>query len=394
MADVFISFGSPDAICVNELARRLRAAGIDHFKYDDDSRGTLPGGSVGEQVALQISAARVAILCMSDQAVGRDWLQREFFACFFAYVSERNPMCRLLLVKVGSFQSQNMPSFLGDPVLFDLASPERKELDTNRLLAAIREALNLPRPRVIPSVMLAMRGDEPQTVGANHQLWPLVRDVSTAAGMSWNEPLPLELLSRYGETSRDFAPYPSVTMEQLVNDAVEAINATRSRKDAPLDIAWYESTWLVGNSEDAKFARKEHFVPGSYLVVVDSISLLHDRVLEEFRSITAVTGRNDLRAFIWVPPYTLHSAVIEDRIATMTASNLVLEPAFSDWTTVMSRAIAFDAPGKTSAKRWVHSALTSLVAQTGPIASRVREVAAQAHSIDIEPKAFFGGRRS
>src|SRR5678816_4384347 len=219
MADVFISFGSPDAVRVNELAGRLRAADIDHFKYDDDSRGTRPGGSVGEQVAVEISRARVAILCMSDQAVDRNWLQREFFA----YVSERNPMCRLLLVKVGPFQSKNMPSFLGDPVLFDLASPDRKERDTNRLLESIREALNLPRPRVIPSVMLAMRGDEPRTVGGSHRLWPLVRDVSTAAGMSWQDPLPPELLARYGETSRDFAPYPAVTMEQVVNGAVEAI---------------------------------------------------------------------------------------------------------------------------------------------------------------------------
>jgi len=230
-------------------------------------------------------------------------------------------------------------------------------------------------------------------VGAS-QLWPLVRDVSTAAGMSWQEPLPPELLARYGETSRDFAPYPSLTMEQIVNDAVEAINATKSRNDVPLDIAWHDSTWLVGTSDDARFARKEHFVPGSYLVVVDSISLLHERVLDEFRSITALTTRNDLRALIWVPPYTRHSAVIESRIAQMTASNLVLEPAFSDWTSVMSRAIAFDAPGKTSAKRWIHSALTSLLAQTGPLAVRVKEVAAQAGTVDIEPGAFYGGPRS
>jgi hypothetical protein len=60
----------------------------------------------------------------------------------------------------------------------------------------------------------------------------------------------------------------------------------------------------------------------------------------------------------------------------------------------MSRAIAFDAPGKTSAKRWIHSALTSLLAQTGPLAVRVKEVAAQAGTVDIEPGAFYGGPRS
>jgi hypothetical protein len=392
MADVFISFGSPDRACVDALAARLTTVGIDFFKYDHDGRGTEPGEGVGEQVARQISSAKIAILCLSNTSLERLWIQRECFACFCALASENRVMRKLLIVRVGELSSRNVPSYLGDSLLYNVWSPQATQRDTTRLINDIRVALNLTPPRVIPAVLLAMRGNEPAAL-TNHVLLPSVRGLLEHAGVGWTDPLPAELLARYGPESLDFSPYPERTMVSLVAETVTSINSARSAHDpraAPIHVAWYDPTWLLSDQADAEFARSRHFGSGQYLVVVDSVSLLHPRVRDEFNGVTLATERTDVRALIWVPPHTRHSGAAEEQARLIFSGILPLEPAFTAWKEVFSRSVAFDAPGATSAKRWCHAALSGFLVDEGPLPSRLNEVGNEGSEVKIKPALFFG----
>src|SRR5437867_7332818 len=94
MAEVFISWASPDKAAVDELAERLEVSGI---KYWISSRDMRPGEDPRDRVQKEIQDAKVAAFLLSDTAADREWIIRELDWCVFAkkiVLPAAGPLCQ------------------------------------------------------------------------------------------------------------------------------------------------------------------------------------------------------------------------------------------------------------------------------------------------------------
>jgi hypothetical protein len=80
MADIFISWGSPDSTLVKLLRDRLRDIGLDVWEYSEDMDA---GDAIQNRVMKTIEKSRIAIFCLSDVALQREWVKSEIAACAF-----------------------------------------------------------------------------------------------------------------------------------------------------------------------------------------------------------------------------------------------------------------------------------------------------------------------
>jgi hypothetical protein len=182
MADIFVSWGSVDRNTVEQLLARLDALGLSYYNYLRDMPG---GGEIHQEVIREIHEAKIALLCMSDASVGRDWLQRELHWCYMDYVDGDRPMRRLIPVVVGHLSPPNLPRLLAETSLhrFDLSRVESLENDLGSLVDDIQVGLGEPLPLVIPATVLAATRDIAERILYDEQRLPTVRELCHAAGM-------------------------------------------------------------------------------------------------------------------------------------------------------------------------------------------------------------------
>jgi hypothetical protein len=290
MADIFVSWGSPDRETIDLLVDRLKALGLSFYNYRRDMPG---GGEIPREVIREIHQAKIALLCMSDASVGRDWLQRELYWCYMDYVDDDRPMRRLIPVVIGELSAANLPRLLAETGLhrFHLSQADSLENDLERLVHDLQIGIGEPLPLVIPGTVLAVNREIAEGMMDAEERLLTVRELCRIAGMDLEDGWAESCLARYGSTAEEFRPFSAhETVVDAVHRAVGDLNRGR-RESPPIAIHWYSHALLTEQSDAGQLARR-HWRHDAQLLIVDALSLLNSGIRSDLTEILALT-RND-----------------------------------------------------------------------------------------------------
>jgi hypothetical protein len=134
MANVFISWGSPDRKSAQQLAARLKSIGLDvFFSLEDMYAGDQPT----PRVLAEIAQARVAIVALSDESVRRQWVTNEIAWCVQRSADAQHPMKKIIPLIAGKFDPDNVPQAIKDQHRLDITDPVTREGNLERLIGEV-----------------------------------------------------------------------------------------------------------------------------------------------------------------------------------------------------------------------------------------------------------------
>jgi TIR domain len=360
MAQIFISWSTPDRVFVNRIAERLEQEG---FTVDEYSRDPT-GGSIRRNVYRYVQNAELALVCLSAASVNADWIRREVTYCEVRNIECGLPEIIPLILDKPNVPEAQWPAQLreGDLRKFYLSAvPDDTEI--NKILETVSKTLRGEMRRVVPSVLLAYNREEADLALEKPNVREVLEPLCRTVGMRWEDGGKDLLLQRYGAAAEDFAPFPSdgggsVKIKDLVQTALRVANRERGRtaKKPPLGIWWCTEEISDPNDPDRDRA-VQLWRTGSSILVIDSISLVDtdSPLYDQFRDLpdpdNAATS-----ALLWVPPYTLHTVLLEQVTAeTLRPLNRLFDK-FTRWNREPSPPyLAFDIGTRPTLRHWLHA---------------------------------------
>ena len=384
MAQIFISWSSADANFVNRLAQRLTQEGFSVDEYSTDPTG----GNIGQNVHRYVANAAIALVCLSERSVDKPWINDEVAWCAYRYFAERSP--EMIPILIGNVPEGSIPNQLrGEPWRRRFPVPaEPSDSDIAKLLETVRAMLGKEAKRVMPAALLAMTRTEAEQWIEDPATRRLLEPLCKAVGMNWDINSKTRLLSRYGDTAEDFAPFPGKKIKDIVGESLQIANLERkSGKREQLGIWWCTAELLDTDNVDNKRAT-QLWEKGSSLALVDSVSVLKKKIYDEFTNLPEPNNAA-ASAMLWIPPYTLHTSELEKITEeTLKTLNRLLQK-FNRWGTDNSRPyLAFDVGTGPTLRRWLHEALCYADNGLQPDDDAVKSMEGLA-SGNFHPSTFF-----
>jgi hypothetical protein len=396
VAPVFISWGSPDVTAAEELAARLKSAGIDAFF----SRTDMPAESARREVNRQIDEARVAILALSNESVAREWVRDEIALCVAARDRPQSPMRVLIPVVAGPLSADRVPQALGDLNRFDLVTAAGRELSMTRVVTEVLRGLGEDAPIVIPGALFALDEQlfqelwEPGNAKVDQRLERL-HDLWCSVGMNgdanWRDRIRELLSSRYRPAAADFSPFRErPPLRVIVDEVVRAINGKRRPiHERPLWIRW-DTVLLM----DAMHRRDLQFVAerraASCLTIVDAVSACHDSIYEAIAAMPSPSNASR-SAVVWIPPFFRDATDVELRIQQLVNDSAPLQEAYLDWGAAEGRSVAFHTATPQGLGQWLRQALAVLAKPPGAVETNRHDMDA-GFPTAMDPRAFHRKR--
>jgi len=373
--DVFLSWSSDDAAAIGPLKDLLADVGVRVWEYSDDSQA---GGHIPKQVSDAIDAAKVAIVCFSDATANRDWIVIEANWARKSQIDETKRLTGILPVWVGPHPQNKLPAALAQAQLnaFDFATPKP---NLEKFLDDLFALLERPGPRVTPAALFAMTDVQCQQLLNQPQTMQELATLCAAAGVPAGANVQQLIAMRYGASAEEFAPFvPGRTFLQLTNDLLREANAIRVAKGrAPVLLKWMQDE-VVGPGRQQ--AARDEWARSNSLLVIDAASSFHPDIQNRLLNLP-IPKQPERAALIWLPPFTHHTAPIEQSLQTVAAAANIgyVGDAFFDWQRRDSlRATIFDAFTSAGAALWLRRMLLDVEDANLPFAAHVNAMRAQA----------------
>lgn len=396
MADIFVSWGSPDKTLADTLQTRLRLTGLSLFFSGEDMHA---GQDPNSRVQQEIRYARVAVFFLSSASARRDWVRNE---ASYVYKEQQDRSAHgrgkltIIPVRVGPMQDEEMPREIRDNHLHvaDMTDPATRENALEKLVGDILAALGRDAPLVVHGAIFALEREQFQSLIAQgehiiRRLIEFCRSLGLECDPSDLATFQAAISRRYGDTPFDYAPFPDrgeqVKLVDTVNDILIRINSDRYKQRlAPIHLRWDHDDLLSGKEPptDLVQARRTR----TSLTIVDSISVLDSGIKEALlRMPRPLDERRS--ALIWIPPYS-SQRVIEhtEELAKLVAS---LRDAFIDWKNLQDRWVAFDLGSLGALRHWLLHALPQLTGAPTPILANLEKLSSE-HSSSMNPQGFWG----
>jgi hypothetical protein len=374
-SDIFLSWSTPDEAAIGPLKDKLQDVGLTVWEYSESSQG---GGYIPQQVSDAIDDSEVAVVCFSDATADREWIVRETEWVYKAMLAENTRLRAIVPVWVGPHPQNKRPLAVSQAGIntAHLVDPTSTEL--THFVETLFGHLRRSAPRVTPAALFAMTEVECQQIqkAALQQLVTLC----LAAGMPPGANLQQVFAGRYGPTAEDFAPFVAgTTLVQLTNTLLREANRIRvANRRPPVLLKWMQDE-IVGPKKQQE--AREDWARSSSLLVIDAASSFHPAIQANLLNLP-IPKRPERAALIWLPPFTQHTAAIEQSLQTAaTAANIGhVDDAFFEWQKRGSlRAMTFDAFTNTGAALWLRRALLDVEDedQNEPVAAHVKAMRAR-----------------
>jgi hypothetical protein len=388
MADIFISWGSPEKEAVEPLVRRLDDSGLDFFEYTDMMRS----GRITVQVLEEIHKAKLALFLFSDSSVTREWFRRELDWCYSDECDSSRPMKDLVFANVGSLTIDRLPDLIQGRFVYDFNAKASYEMTLCRLIQDIHRKLGYKELLVIPATVFAMTSDEARELNRiNYQL-EQVSDLYRQAGIGQEEDWGGSFSSRYGKTPEAFAPFSNeATVKDVVQSVLRQVNRGR-RKSVKISIQWYDRRLLAANTEAGDNARND-WRRDCHVLFIDAVSLLINSIASDLTSVLSLTRNEMRRALVWIPPYTRHAGHLQNLI-TQIQKPMPLRSLLQDWQTRPECCVAFDTATNVSLRRWLTYVLRDLSAPPSPLPRNLADLEQNVGRVDITPESMHNVARS
>jgi hypothetical protein len=419
VADIFISWGSPDRAAVGPLRDKLREQGLDVWEYSEDMGA---GDQIQFRVMKTIEQTRIALLCLSDEALKREWVRNE--VAVSAYAKETRQVEHIIPVKVGALADENFPLALRNLGLFllDLSDPARMNENLERLINDIKGLLAEAAPLVMPAAIFAMNKSEsmglfaglrraydkakakqraaeaggatpdesappptPSAAGAEgddegaveedsafteeqEELWKLCKLV----GMEDPPDLYEFLQERYGSTPEEMTPFQSNRkIIDVINDILLEVNNARLEVGhRPIYLRWVTEKLSEGTREERRAVR-EWWRSRDSLLIIDSVSTFHQTIKQRLVSVPAQRS-----AILWLPPYTQHTAGMEQALRNAAEAIPALGDEFNDLGagTNPKRSVSFDTSTSLALQVWLRRALLQVSDEASALERNVKSI--------------------
>jgi hypothetical protein len=162
------------------------------------------------------------------------------------------------------------------------------------------------------------------------------------------------LLTRYGKKPEDLAPFEAgKPLRGIIDDVLRHANARRVQANKrPVFLHWMRDE-IVGPQKTA--AARKKWAEGDSLLIVDSISAYVSQIANQLLALPE-SKQPQRASLLWVPPYTQHTATLEDALALTVAVIPRLEDLFNDWKNCPLRTMSFDTGTLAAARLWLHRA--------------------------------------
>lgn len=342
MAQVFLSWGSPNLKEMEALSSALTRAGVSVWQ---SKHGMEAADDPHDVVVQEIEQADIAVFLLSEAVIDRPWVRDELAWCFAK--TRRDPQFQLLPFFVGPRPTQ-WPTIIQSTNMNvgDISALDDDAL--NRAVALVRRYLHLPEPIIVPAALFAMttpQFDHERSRGS----WRHADSLCEKLGMSG--PLVERLLrGRYAETVDAFCPFgDGRTLKELVGRMTVLANKQKAAEDPPVLLRWCTADELQNSREVKKLWSSQ-----TSLLFVDSVSL----EVESIRNAVAnLPFPRELTrsALVWIPPYSGHTATLEDSILASLDRVNWLQQAFVSFTDVadVDRAVAFDLLTPSGLNHWL-----------------------------------------
>jgi len=343
MADVFISWASPDRPVVDELEARLRAFGINYWI---SSRGMGVGEDPKDRVQKEIREAKVAVFVLSGQAVDREWIQREVDWCVFANKT-------ILPVALTRLPDEAVPRLIASLHRADLSPGPKREQNLVQFVNEVQDALVTSPPLILPCALFAMNREQYNKLPKNDVRWDAIVRMCGIAGIHAKD-VDDQLNARYGATDMDFSPFEAnKPLRTTIYETLLMLNVERTAaRRKQLHLLWCQDR-LIGPEADDTL--KDLWATGNPILIVDSVSLCHD----DIRSTIAQLPQPDYisrLSLLWVPPYTRHTEALEGWIQSATQEVSLFNEGFRRFKqrTLLDRWTAFDIATPVALSDWIY----------------------------------------
>jgi hypothetical protein len=403
MADIFVSWGLPDAQIVTPMVARLRDAGFDVWSYTDSM---LAGVNIPADVQREIDAASMAVVLLSPSSSTRPWIATEIAWCVARQT--RDPAFHILPLRFGTLPSNPLAHLQADLRSFDLPEGPIDHANMVRLAENVQRLLNYRAPLVVPARILAMTYDqfddllpEPAAGGTfTGAANPRIEDLCRAVGMEPFPGLRAVLRQRYRGSCEDFSPFTDdPAIEDRLIDVVHRIQreVNQQRRASQLQPLWLR--WcgdeLFDATTDAGRALRDGWQAGPSLLIVDSISALHQEIREQFQNVPPSLYPKQA-ALLWVPPYTRHTVRLRQFTDNLVQILPNLHTRFQNWDQMVADShTAFDIATSVSLRRWLYRAFADVTSGLLPLPSNVstlRDALQAGDRFTGNPSQFFGSQ--
>ncbi len=379
MVDIFVSWGLPDAVVVKPMVERLRDAGFDVWSYTDSM---LAGVNIPADVQRTIEHVSLALVLLSAASSARPWIATEVAWCVAR--QERDPAFRILPVRMGAVPEAQLPHLLANRRYFDLPGGSIDHANMIRLADNLQGLLGYQAPLVVPARILAMTQQQfddllPDPGPGGNPIGPAaqrVEELCRAVGMEPFPGLRAVLRQRYKECCEDFAPFTDdPTIEDRLLDVAHRIQreVNQQRRVAQLQPIWLR--WCGDELFDATTAAgrelRERWQAGPSLLIVDSVSALHQGIREQFQNVPPSLYPKQA-ALLWVPPYTRHTVRLRQVTDNFVQILPNLHTRFQNWEQMAADShMAFDIATSVSLRRWLYRAFADVTGGPLPLPSNV-----------------------
>jgi hypothetical protein len=388
MADIFISWSSPDAQIVRPVIQRLRQHGLDVLDFEAD----LDAGSIGQSVQEYIEKARLMVMFVSEETNERAWLKRETEWAAYRQNQQMNNNQRVLKmipVLIGNVNLEKLNAFLAknedqkrlripaavrhavNAAESDNVQPAERlttgaisETTLQNIVVRISATLNLPKPIVIPTILLAMNYEEATMHLSSPEKYQKISRLCSAAGMPPFPDALGALLSRYKDTAEKFSPFPGEQpLKEIVEAALEPINTARAQNQQRLWLWWCRDA-LIGPEHPDYDNAVQRISRGASLVILDSISADFAPVRDMYTAVVGLQAATH-QALLWVPPFTHHTADFRKHIEDLLLTPPRLRQEYLRWgSNGPEPHILLDIATAPSLRSWLYGAFRAISNET------------------------------
>jgi hypothetical protein len=389
MSDIFISWGGEaDRGPVQELTSRLEEAGLSVFEY---SRSMLPGDVIDITVMHEIDAAKVAIVCISDTSMPREWVKNEIAWLHHARHQDRGLLRAIIPVQTGVLDENTIPGLLANTSIYHFEIGARsRESTLDDLMRAVHKNLGKPAPILFPAVILAMNAQQFPMLGT--VMPPEQAHVCAHLAAAVNA-FPNAFAQRYGLDALDFRPFaPDRPVVEVIKAAIREQNRARVVRNEPVLILKWMNSDLWSADPDRQQRAGATLRSNSRLLIVDSLSMHHPEIRNMLNDIPDLAP--DRTGLVWVPPYSHWTRQLEDQILQATLATSRIRFLFQDWIRSdwgAERAFwrTFDIGTPASLWNWIYW-MSDALAETGPQQPKVDQMQARFPAPGITPQKAIG----
>jgi hypothetical protein len=369
MANVFISWGSVDEEICRPLLKRLRDLGLDPpaesplprvLDYTHDMAG---GDNIPGTVLDWINASSVAVVCLSNAALERPWINTELSWCVAA--QKNGGLEHIVPIKVGALDMKSLEpvAHLLPPstsFVADLSTGSEAELV--KLGKRILQLLGRDEPKLLPIAVIAMDTEEASNLFENWDaqvgsgdaapLW----EICAAVGMTGPPEVFQVLRERYGRRAEDLMPFGAETLANIVQQGIGVVN--RERKGRPILARWIHGE-LTSPDPKVREAARNLWRAHDSVLMIDSLSIFNSRVRDRLQLVQPDAQRD---ALVCLPPYTRRTGAVDNALGTLmnTVPYIQVEPFFRRWSEPAYATVTFDMSTQIALRSWFYRKLSGI----------------------------------